>query len=74
MTNDPETERDAAATEQRLITERRLRHMLCLGTGSTMTRVSTHVLDLRDGRSGVGDHGSAGAARLPMGTTWWARR
>ena len=31
MANDPDKEREAAATEQRLITERRLRHMLCLG-------------------------------------------
>jgi allantoicase len=31
LDNEPETERKAAAAEQRLITERRLRHMLCLG-------------------------------------------
>ena len=35
MNNEPEEERDAAATEQRMITERRLRHMLCLGPVST---------------------------------------
>ncbi len=31
MNNEPEAERDVAAAEQRMITERRLRHMLCLG-------------------------------------------
>ncbi len=31
MNNEPEAEREAAAAEQRMISERRLRHMLCLG-------------------------------------------
>ncbi|HEX2370095.1 MAG TPA: allantoicase [Acidimicrobiia bacterium] len=35
MNNEPKAERLAAAAEQRVITERRLRHMLCLGPAPT---------------------------------------